>query len=75
MTATTSNSQETRDVALYDNTFVDKTVTPTAMVGDIKNVAGDKLYLVEFTVTAASTYYFASQGSGVNVYGIEIIYN
>ncbi len=70
-----SNSQETRDVALYDNTFVDKTVTPTAIVGDIKNVAGDKLYLVEFTVTAASTYYFASQGSGVNVYGIEIIYN
>ena len=73
--AMSSNSGESRTAALYDGTFVDKNSTPEAVVGNTINVPGDKLNKYEFTVEEAGTYYFASQSGGLNVYGIEIVYN
>ncbi len=73
--AMSSSSSESRTAALYDGTFVDKNSTPEAVVGNTVNVPGDKLNKYEFTVEEAGTYYFASQSGGLNVYGIEIVYN
>ena len=73
--AMSSSSSESRTAALYDGTFVDKNSTPEAVVGNTINVPGDKLNKYEFTVEEAGTYYFASQSGGLNVYGIEIVYN
>lgn len=73
--AMSSSSNESRTAALYDGTFVDKNSTPEAVVGNTINVPGDKLNKYEFTVEEAGTYYFASQSGGLNVYGIEIVYN
>lgn len=73
--SSSSKADAARTVALYNSTFVDKTSTPDAVVGKTASVPGDKLYMVEFNVTEAGTYYFASQASGLNVYGIEILYS
>lgn len=73
--AMSSNKSESRTAALYDGTFVDKNSTPEAVVGNTINVPGDKLNKYEFTVEEAGTYYFASQSGGLNVYGIEIVFN
>ena len=73
--AMSSSSSESRTAALYDGTFVDKNSTPEAVVGNTINVPGDKLNKYEFTVEEAGTYYFASQSGGLNVYGIEIVFN
>lgn len=73
--AMSSNTSESRTAALYDGTFVDKNSTPEAVVGNTINVPGDKLNKYEFTVEEAGTYYFASQSGGLNVYGIEIVFN
>lgn len=70
-----SSNSASRTAALYDSTFIDKTATPDAVVGATITVPGDQLYRYEFDVTEAGTYYFASQASGLNVYGIEIIYS
>ncbi len=73
--SSSSKADAVRTVALYNSTFVDKTSTPDAVVGETASVPGDKLYMIEFNVTEAGTYYFASQASGLNVYGIEILYS
>ncbi len=73
--AMSSSGSATRQVALYDSTFVDKTETPDAIIGTAQECPGDKLYKLEWEVEAAGTYYVACQASGLNVYGVEIIYN
>ena len=73
--AMSSSSAATREVGLYNSTFVDKTATPNAIIGGVKECPGDKLYKLEWEVGEAGTYYFACLASGLNVYGIEIIYD
>ncbi|MGN1060826.1 MAG: hypothetical protein ACI4QN_03750 [Candidatus Coproplasma sp.] len=73
--AISSSGSAARDVKLMNADGTTATATGTLDGGAMGQVDGAALHKVEYTVTAAGTYYFCSAASGLNVYGVEIIYS
>lgn len=72
--AMASSGSASRDVQLLNADGTVATATATLDGNAMGQVDGAALHKVEYTVSKAGTYYFGSVASGLNVYGVEIIY-
>lgn len=73
--AQSGSGSEDRPLVLAKTTYTSWADTPTEIVGEPQTCLGASLTRVEFEVTEAGTYYLASTKSGINIYGVEIIYS